>query len=73
MYLHKHGCEIEYKGEVLYKGWRDTVNRLWRISLAPDATNRITPHTSPEECDASRGLIMGADAEIKWSVNSIYE
>ena len=21
VYLHEHGCEIEYEGEVLYKGW----------------------------------------------------
>ena len=47
---------------------------MWRINLAPDATNCITPHTSPEEYDASKGLIMGANAKkIKWSVNSIYE
>ena len=57
----------------MYKGWRDTTNRLRRISLAPDDTNRITPHTGPDEYDAPRGLIIGADAEIKWSVNSIYE
>ena len=73
VYLHKHGCEIEYEGEVLYKGWRDTVNRLWRISLAPDATHRVTPHTNPEEFKDSDGLILGTEAEVKWSVNSIYE
>ena len=49
VYLHKHGCEIVYEGETLYKGWHDTINRLWRISLALDATNRIPPYTNPEE------------------------
>ena len=28
VYLHKRWCEIEYEGEVPYKGWRDTINRL---------------------------------------------
>ena len=73
VYLHEHGCEIVYEGELLYKGWRDTINRLWRISLAPDATNRITPPTDPEEYNVSQGMVMSADVDIKWSINSIYE
>ena len=73
VYLHKHGRDIVYEGEVLYKGWRDTINRLWQVSLAPDATNRITPPADPKECEVSNGMVLGADAQIKWSVNSIYE
>ena len=63
--MHKYGCEIEYEGEVLYKGWRDKVNRLWRLSLMPDATNRITPHTDPSEYDGTNGMVLGVDADIK--------
>ena len=73
VYLHKNGCEIVYKGEVLYKGWRNTINRLWRVSLAPDATNRITLPADPSEYETSNGMILGVDAQVKWSVNSIYE
>lgn len=39
VYLHEHGCKIEYEGEILYKGGRDPVNRLWRPNIDPDATN----------------------------------
>ena len=65
VYLQKHGYEIVYEGEILYKGWRDTINRLWRISLAPDARNCITPYTNPEEYKDSNGVVLGTDAEIK--------
>lgn len=73
VYLHRHGCEIEHEGAVLYKGWRDKVTRLWRLSLMPDATNRITPHTDPSEYDGSNEMVLGVDADITWSMNSIYE
>ena len=73
VYLHKHGCEIVYKGETLYKGWRDTINKMWRINVAQDATNRITPYTNTEEYKDSTRVVLGADAEIKWSLNSMYE
>ena len=73
VYLHRHRCKIEYEGAVIYKGWRDTVNRLWRLSLDPDAIDRITPHTDPRECDDTKEIMMSTDVDIKWSVNSIYE
>ena len=41
--------------------------------MAPDATNRITPPADPEEYEESHGMVLGADAQIKWSVNSVYE
>ena len=63
----------EYKGEVIYKSWRNTVDRLWRLSLDPDAANRITPHTNPCEYDGTKGISMNADVDIKWNINTIYE
>ena len=60
-------------GEVLYKGWRNTINRLWRVSLAPNATNIITPPVDPKEYEVSNDMVLGVDAQIKWSVNSFYE
>ncbi len=41
--------------------------------MAPDATNRITPSTDPEEHNISQGTVLGAYAYNKWSVNSIYK
>ena len=73
VYLHKHGCDMVYEGEILYKGWRDTINRLWQISLAPDATNRITRPADPEEYEESHSVVLGVDTQIKWSVNAVYE
>ena len=73
VYLHKHGCETVYDGEILYKGWRDTIKRLWRVSYAQDATNRITTYTYPEEYKDSKGVVLGAEAGIVWSANFIYE
>ena len=31
LYLNRYGAEIEYEGEILYRGWRDRSNRLWRL------------------------------------------
>jgi hypothetical protein len=41
--------------------------------LVPDASNRITPPTDPSEYEVSDGMILDVDAQVKWSVNSIYE
>ena len=49
VHLHKHRCEILYEGEILYKGSRDTINKVWRISLAPNTTNKITPFIRPKQ------------------------
>ena len=70
LHLDKHGAEIEYEGETLYKGWRDQPSRLWRFNITPDEGNRITPLLDEEECDVASGMVLSA---ISWSINSIYE
>ena len=70
IHLHKHGFEITYEGECLYRGWRDIPTRLWRMHLNPDSGNRLTPLVDEEDIDSSSGMIMAA---IQWSINSIYE
>ncbi len=33
VHLYKHDAEIEYKGETLYRGWRDKPLRLWQFNI----------------------------------------
>ena len=68
--FYKHGAEIEYGGETLYRVWRDKPTRLWRFDITSKGVNRVTPDTAPEEYDPSNGEIF---ATIKHRVNSIYE
>ena len=70
IHFNKHGCEIEFEGKTLYRGWRDKASRLWRIALTSDGGDRITPYTAPEEYDPS---IMMTYAAINYQVNSVYE
>ena len=70
IHFYKHGCEIEFEGETLYRGWRDTATRLWRIALTSEGGERLTPYTAPEEYDPS---IMMTYAAINYQVNSVYE
>ena len=46
-YFYKHGAEIEYEGETLYRGWRDKPTRLWIFYITSKGGNRITPDTAP--------------------------
>ena len=41
--------------------------------MALDAINRITSPTDSHEYKVSNGMVLGVDAQVKWSVNSIYE
>ena len=73
VYIHETGFEIEYNGEILYRGWRDadTNSRLWKMSLTDaDDSRRVIPMSEPGLSNPSNCLIM---ATIHWSVNSIYE
>ena len=65
--FYKHGVDIEYEGEIIYRGWRDMTSRLWRVLLTSEGGQQIQPETSPEEYDPSEGAILQA------SVNAIYE
>ena len=71
--LHNYGFKIEIEDAVLYKGLRGKINRLLRINLESDITNKIIPITDLAEYDGSSEMVLGADAKIKWSVNSIHE
>ena len=73
IHLHRHGFEINYEGEVLYKGWRDIPTRLWRMDISRDDSNKITPDTDPSEYDGSKGMVMAAEATIHWCINAIYQ
>ena len=67
LHFYKHCVEIEYEGEMLYRGWRDPRSKLWRISLSSEGGQKITPPTAPEEYNDHDGIIIEA------SINAIYE
>ena len=70
IHFYKHGSEIEYEGETLYRGWRDKLTKLWIFDITSKGGNRLTPGTEPEEYDPSNG---GVFATIKHHVNYIYD
>ena len=43
--FHQHGCEVEYKGEIVLQGWRDPTNKLWHVSWMYYNTNNLIPPT----------------------------
>ena len=71
VHLHKWGCEIDFEGETLYRGWREGPgSRLFRVSLTDDGTERIQPDNDPADYDAVTGTVCMA---IGFSANNIYE
>ena len=40
-YFHRTGFDIDYNGEIIYRGWRCPKTRLWKMSLEDDGTSRI--------------------------------
>ena len=68
--FYKHGAEIEYEGETLYRGWREKPTRLWRFDITSKGGNIVTPNTAPEEYYPSNG---GVFVTTKHSVNPINE
>ena len=70
MHLYEHDTEIDYKGETLYRGWRDKPSRCWRFNINPDDGNRLTPLLDESEHDPASGMVL---SEILWSINLIYE
>eukprot|EP00804_Cyclotella_cryptica_P023350 CCRYP_000480-RA/>CCRYP_000480-RA protein AED:0.37 eAED:0.37 QI:0/-1/0/1/-1/1/1/0/217 len=47
LFFHSTGCEVKYNGEIILRGWRDPITRLWRVSFIPDGGNNIfRPYTT---------------------------
>ena len=70
VHVYYWGFEVEYNGEIIYKGWRDGKSNLFQMSLEDDGVNNIIPETHHSEYDSIDGL---EEATMNWSVNSIYE
>ena len=64
IWFHMHGCEINFNGETIVRGWRDLKSNMWRISLIPDGGNNIIPNN-----DTSHSTSKMPD----FFSNSIYE
>ena len=69
-YFHRTGFDIDYNGEIIYRGWRCSKTRLWKMSLEDDGTKRIVPEFEANLEDPCNGLIL---QNIHWSINSICE
>ena len=60
IHLYKHYIDIKYKGETLYRGWRDQLTRCWRFYLTSKGGGLITTHTDPEEFDTSNSMVLSS-------------
>ena len=58
IHFYKHGAEIDYEGETLYRGLRNKPTRLWTFDITPKGENRVTPDTAPEEYNNSNGGVF---------------
>ena len=60
VYFHSTGFDLEYNGEIIYRGRRDAESklRLWKMSLIDDRTSRIVPEFEPNLEDPCNGFIM---------------
>ena len=58
VYFHMTGVEIDYNGEIVTRGWRETKNRLWRIPITSEGGSRITPATNPDEYNPKDSIIF---------------
>ena len=49
VYIYKTGFDIEYNGEIIYRGWRDadTNSRLWKMSLTDNDSRALMPSDEP--------------------------
>ena len=70
VHMYYWGFEIEYNGEVIYKGWREGKSNLFQMRLEDDGVNNIVPDIHHSEYDLTDSLVTET---INWSVNSIYE
>ena len=70
MHLYRTGFDIDYKGETLYKGWRERTSRLWRMNLDDNCGNRLTLDYDADEYDVSSGHLYQL---LQFSANNIYE
>ena len=48
LFFHQHGCEAMLNGEIILRGWRDPITKLWHISLLStvDKMSSHKPQTS---------------------------
>ena len=57
-YFHRTGFEIDYNGEIIYRGWIYPKTRLRKMSLEDDGTSRIAPDFEADLEDPCNCLIM---------------
>ena len=55
----EHGCDVEYEGEIILRGWRDWTNNLWRVPLTSEGEgNNVIPPTPKEEYHPAGGDVF---------------